>query len=93
MLFREAMFDDQSHFQPILACRTDHNSLQFGVKCFRPIMAHTRRRCENKISRSANGFQVIIPLSSHGLLVWICGPLLTGHNWLDSQLEKRFIWT
>ena len=56
------MFDDQRHSRLILARRMDYNSLQFGAKCFRPKMAHTCRRRENKILGHANGFRVIIPL-------------------------------
>ena len=55
------MFDDQRHSLPTLARRTDYNSLQFGVKCFRPKMAHLHQRRKNKISRHANGFRVRYP--------------------------------
>jgi len=61
MIFRDAIFDDQRHSLPTLARRTDYNSLHFGVKCFRPKMAHLHQRRKNKISRHANGFRVRYP--------------------------------
>lgn len=91
MLFRAVIFDDQRNFRPILARRTDYNSLQFGVKYFRPKMARVCRLRKNKISRRANGFRVIYPLFfkrciSSGLPTLV----LTGHKWLVSHPGNRF---